>query len=332
MTRPTPLVLAVLAACGGATHATTPRDHAQSEAPVATTARFTVYSRFDFNLYDRLLRWARAGDRDGAACVAELGPRERAPWDRAVAAFAPLAAADAGRVELRVRYELVFPGDTRFDEHLGPVPTWLRPAMRDAAPTYRRCWWRDDDRRNRAWIDALVPRLRRVEDRIAARIAELHAVPWETRPWTVDVVPFVSREGGNTVVGPDHTLVTSTGPGFESFGGIEMLFHEVSHTTVSPRSGGSIAALRRAAEAEGVELPPALWHAVLFYTAGEVTAAAIRDEWGVDYVQYMVTQHVFESMHAPLAAEWRPYLEGTRSLEDAARALVRAVTSSPGER
>lgn len=72
-------------------------------------------------------------------------------------------------------------------------------------------------------------------------------------------------------------------------------------------------------------------HRPQFFTAGEVTARAIREEWAVDYVPYMITQGLYDrawpTWRAPLEAEWRPVLEGRRTLDDAAEALVRAVAA-----
>ena len=117
------------------------------------------------------------------------------------------------------------------------------------------------------------------------------------------------------------------------FGALELLFHEASHTIVNPRSEGSIAALRRAAEAQGIALPKDLWHAVLFFTAGHAAQAVIRALWNAPYEPYMYSQGLFTrawpKWRAPLEQCWRPYLERERSLEQAAAQLVAAAAAGP---
>lgn len=299
-----------------------------AQEPLVETERFVLYSRFEFNLFDRLRRWASTDDRDGEACVAALSPTDQRGWRDAVERFEAFGGRDGRRAALRARFAMVDP-DLDADAELGPVPSWFGESMRAAFPAYRSCWWPDDDRRNREWIEAVAPLLRRAEGEVARRIAAVHGVEWSPGKIPIDVVPDVNFGGGNTVVDPHHILLNSVRPGYQGFGGLEMVFHEASHTIVSPRSRGSIDALRRAAEAEGVELPRELWHAVLFFTAGAVTRDVVRELWGEPYEPYMYSQGLFErawpEWRAPLEASWLPYVRGAISLESAAGSLVRAV-------
>lgn len=343
MTSRVSLVAFVLAACGSATgepapvplpaeRAATARAETMAEGPVAETGRFILYSRFEPNLHDRLRRWAIEEDRGETRCIDALGEREREPWLRAVATLRALFEGDEnGRLELRIHYALGLP-DVDLDESLGPVPRSYLGALAEAAPIYRACFWEDDDRRNREWIAALVPMLNRAEDLMASRIAAAHALEWPAERIPVDVVPFVNFGGGNTVVHPHHTLISSMQPGYDRFGGLEVIFHEGSHTFVSPRSEGAVAALRAAAERRGVELHRDLWHAILFLTAGHVARVTVRELWNEEYEPYMYSQGVLDrawpELRAPLENTWLPYLEGRTTLERAADELIAAVPPS----
>jgi len=304
------------------------------DAPVATTARFEFRSRLTFNLHDRLRQWAVIDDRSGAACLASLPSADRDGWQRAVTAFQALRpGVMPPKLDVRLRYELFRPNDPAFNEHLGVVPNWYRPALKDATPAYRRCWWTKDDRKNRDWIATLAARLGRSEAILARRIEAAHHVTLPTERIPVDVVPTVDFAGANTVVDPHHILIGSTQAGYDGYGGVELVFHEASHTVVSPRSDGSIAALRTAAEKQGVTLPRDLWHAVLFFTAGHAAEQTVREVWGEPYRQYIYTSGLFErawpELREPLERVWEPYLEGKSSLEDAATKLVAAVAKKP---
>jgi hypothetical protein len=328
----TVVAAALIASCvpksesGGASPVVTVATRADDAAPVARTERFVFYSRFEFNLHDRLLHWANDEDRLARGCIDGLEPQVRANWEEAVRAFEPLRTPGSERLALRLRYALVAPEDAEIRENLGAVPPWYRTAFDDASAAYRRCFWADDDRRNREWIRALVARVHRVEDTMAKRIELAHGIALENSPIPVDVVPVVNFGGAETVVHPHHILISSTQPGYDGFGGLELIFHEASHTVVSPRSDGSIAALRQAAEQEGVELPRDLWHAVLFFTAGHATQKTVREVWGDDYEPYMYSQGLFTRAwprwREPFERWWRPYLDGAIPLEEAARGLV----------
>lgn len=323
--------LGALAACAtppAPVHATgeAPATHRDDEAPVARTTRFEFRSRFVYNLHDRLLQWGVSDDRTGASCIATLPTAERAGWERGVAAFGALRPEVAPRgLALRLRYELYRPGDPVFDR-IAKVPEWYRPALAAAGPAYRRCFWADDDRKNREWIHSLAARLARAETKIATRIEQAHHVTFDAERIPVDVVPNVSFEGAWTVVHPDHILISSTGPGYLGVDALETIFHEASHTIVSPRSDGSVAALRAAAEKEGIELHRDLWHVVLFFTAGDAAKKAIAEAWDQPYVQYLYAQGLFTrawpELREPMEKIWQAYLDGKTTLDDAARQLV----------
>jgi hypothetical protein len=328
--------VALTAACApregaGRTVTTAAVDSRNDDAtPVASTAHFELRSRFDFNLYDRLRQWGVRDDRAGSSCIAALPVRDRDGWSRAVQAFGALRpGAVPPKLELRLAYELALPNDRSFDENLGPVPGWYRRALADGAPAYRRCWWSDDDRRNREWILTAAARLARTEDAIARHITQAHRVELPTERISVDVVPTIDFAGANTVVHPNHILIASAQPSNEGYGALEALFHEASHTMVGPRSEGSVAALRQAAQRQGVELPADLWHAVLFYTAGDATKKAVREAWGEPYLPYLYTSGLFvrawPTWREPLERSWQPYLDGSSSLERAADELVVSV-------
>lgn len=70
------------------------------------------------------------------------------------------------------------------------------------------------------------------------------------------------------------------------------------------------------------QLPRDLWHAVLFYTTGEMVRRAIPG-----YVPYAEANGLWKSAWPmclnPLNRDWKPYLEGNVSFADAVSALVK---------
>ena len=95
------------------------------------------------------------------------------------------------------------------------------------------------------------------------------------------VVPRAS--GGYSASEPAHITISSSDPSYRGYAALEMLFHEGSH------GFGLLAVLieplNQAAAEQKVTVPPQLWHAVLFYTAGELTTRELKAR-GIDYTPY----------------------------------------------
>jgi hypothetical protein len=100
-----------------------------------------------------------------------------------------------------------------------------------------------------------------------------------------------------------------------------MLFHESSHSPVSDL----FQRVRRAAEEQKVLVPPQLWHAVLFYTAGELTARELKVH-GVAYTVY-ADEGLYRNLCGAgclekIAEHWTPRLDGKQSVDSSLSALV----------
>jgi hypothetical protein len=80
-----------------------------------------------------------------------------------------------------------------------------------------------------------------------------------------------------------------------------------------------------AAAAQGIKTPPQLSHAILFFTAGDLTARELKLH-GIAYKHY-AAGGLYDLLCGTgggdkLAAHWAPYLDGTRTRADAFTALV----------
>ena len=76
-------------------------------------------------------------------------------------------------------------------------------------------------------------------------------------------------------------------------------------------------------------MPRDLWHAVLFYTTGEVVKRRLAEDGIRAYVpyayQYWIYTRNWTRFQGVLEHAWQPYLDGTRSFEDALRNMVAAL-------
>jgi hypothetical protein len=106
---------------------------------------------------------------------------------------------------------------------------------------------------------------------------------------------------------------------------LEILFHEASHGLAAKLQNRISEDVR----AEGKLLPRRdLWHAMLFYTTGEIVAQAIAKDT-TRHVPYATSQglwerswpnypHIFEK-------EWKPWMTGERGFDESVQSVVDAV-------
>lgn len=335
------VALAASAAAGLPAVAAEPAGGAtEARRPVRETAWFAFHSDFDFNLYDAVLTSATARRRERPDpmhddCFAGLVGEERSAWDAAVGYYAATVAAtrDFSRERFVVRSRLAgLPATLDADDVRDRDLSLL--FLRAAAPAYRACRWAARDAANRAWIDALVPRLEAHAPAIVERLERAYGIGWRRWPIAVDVVETAGWAGADTIAHhshPTHIQIASANPGYQGPAALEMIFHEASHELVSPREGPIARLLAAAAAAEGVGVDRNLWHGLLFVTTGAVTAAVLDAAGEGPYAPFAEANRVFqgpwEPLHAPLLAHWLPAVRGEADREQAARALVRAIGS-----
>lgn len=338
----TPLVLA-LGALLSAPNASLGEE--RERAPIATTPHFAFYSDFATNLNDALIA---AGDarRRGRQELFQSGPdkdcfdalpvAERAAWERAVDYYAEIVAPSGnfGREQMLLRRELVEyeeetekPEDQRF---IGIARGFLDVA----APVYESCRWPTRNAKNRRWVDGLALRLAAHEESIAQRMQDLYQKSWPVQPIPVDVVPAALWAGASTITGPSHIMISSLNEGNQDNGGLEIVFHEASHVLMT-QNDPVWRALDQAAEVLGQPTPEDLWHVVMFYTTGD-TVRRVLDEAG----EPGYTPHLYEIFERSrdwsryrdaIETIWPPYMDGERTLSEAAADLIRATSSQTGE-
>ncbi len=185
------------------------------------------------------------------------------------------------------------------------LPAKLVSLLERAALPYRPHWERQD-RANQQWIDSVQPLVRKHGGAMSADLARLFQAPWPTEPLRVEVSGQAGPFGAYTTDRPALIIITSLDPLYRGEASLEMLFHEASHT--GPISGiEQFLARECAARQKNCDN---LWHAILFYTVGEVAQRHL----GADYVPYAVRSGVFQRgmgrYHSLLEQLWRPYLEG----------------------
>jgi len=106
----------------------------------------------------------------------------------------------------------------------------LIATLEAAAPVYRERWWPAHDRENHAWIRAVSPMLSKYNADLKRDLAKAYATTWPSMPIRVDVCEYANWAGAYTTIDPSHITISSVAESNQGDSGLEMLFHEGSHT------------------------------------------------------------------------------------------------------
>ena len=291
----------------------------RSAAPPPSQSIFAFQSNVWVNLHHFLRAVAR-----GAPAPAKLTPDEQTAWDEAVALYAAKymnrdVLFDDGMVAIKETLRGVHD-----DEPLPDIPgePGLKSLLEAVAPIYRKHWWPAHDTLNRSWIAAAQPLVARYGPRLSRAVALSYETKWPSKPIPVDLSVTAGPVGAYTSWPPATTLA-STDRGLLGLAGLEMLFHESSHQWGKALQDE----VQEAAAALNKQVPPQLWHGVLFYNAGELTRRVLVEDGISDYTEYALRQSLYESLcgagcRERIARHWGPHLDGSTTMEAALDNLV----------
>ncbi len=336
---------------------------AQDEPPSIPLPVFEFHSGFWINLHHTLYRQARlqrssaagANAVTTAAGMSNLSPAEARAWNAALAFYAKTYADK----DLTVSLEMVLIknqlGDFETCEDLtgtkkktcdAGLPAQVTQTLESAAPVYRAHLWAEHDRSNRRWISAVAPLIRRSGLDLSHRLAEIYQTPWPRERIRVDVTSFASSTGAYTTLDPLRVTVSATDARNQGAEALEVLFHEASHGIADVVQD----AIFRECRQRDKPIPRDLWHALLFYTTGEVirplastntssppiSSSVSTNSSGSSsaapssgYVPYAVREGLYkrgwENYLRILTQYWQPYLDGRVDFSDAVAHMVSAL-------
>jgi hypothetical protein len=295
-------------------------------APESPPAVFEFHSDFWVNLHHFLYQEGSGGMKrpssPGAAPAAEekLAPEEQGAWSGAVAHYQQKVVSrnilfDPGMKDIKVALATVGSEPT-LEKSKGLDPE-LKKALEAAAPVYRSHWWTAHDRANRAWIEAVSRRLRELGPELPRELAVTYGAQWPSTPIRVDLVVFAGRVGAYTTVEPTHIAIAGGSPKIQGDVAVEVLLHEASHGLVR----GIEEAITTEFKARGKQEPRDLWHAVLFYTTGEIVKRVLAKRGVADYTPYALRFGLYAQAwptYLPaLESGWQPYLDHKITLKEA---------------
>jgi hypothetical protein len=210
----------------------------------------------------------------------------------------------------------------------------LTQVLESVAPVYRSRIWPGQDRANRGWITSVSPLVISQGVSISERLAEIYQARWPRQRIRVDVTAYASWAGAYTTTDPLRVTISSLNTNNQGVTALEVLFHEASHGIAEPVQ----AAIIRECHQRDKAIPRDLWHALVFYTTGEVIrpilAASAPSDGAVKssspgFTNYALREGVYlrswDEYFQLLRRFWLPYLNGTVSFEDAVAHIVSAL-------
>jgi len=336
--------LFVASLAGGYAYVAAPAELPQVDNQYGNLPVFELHSGFWINLHHTLYGQARAsrdarGGPSGMGSVAtKRTPSEQLAWDNAVSYYV----ANYEDKDLLFSTEMILLknqlGDfEQCDELSGAMvkrcdaglPPKLTRILDAAAPVYRAHEWPEHDRANRKWIAGVSPLVREKGVQLSQRLAEIYQTHWPKERIRVDVSAYANYAGAYTTLDPLRVIISSTDPRNQGSSALEVLFHEASNGIAEPVQ----LAINRECRQRDKAIPRDLWHALVFYTTGEVIKPAVRgadgEANGGEYTPYAVRERLYQrgwdDYLKLLERFWEPYLENRVTFDDAIAHIVSAL-------
>ena len=317
---------------------TSPPSLAQSRSLTPNSqALFDFHSDFWINLHHFLYLQAlpeksRRGphptpmSRADSETLNSLSNAEQTTWSRAVSYYA----------DSMVQHDLLF------DENMGKlknqledaanssdlanaqVPPELKAVLLQAAPIYRKYWWPQHDAQNRQWIAQLQPLVAQHGENLKNSLVGIYEVPWPGHPVRVDATIYAGQFGAYTTTGPTRPTISTTDPANQGSAALEIVFHETSHGMMD-KVMDAMSQAEESAHAHGENQAfhaGTLWHAVLFYTAGELVAEQIPG-----YIPYADKNGLWvlawpDPVRSAIERDWKPKISGSAGLQSSLTKVV----------
>ena len=276
-----------------------------------------VLGRAEAKIADAKREAVAGAPADEAAGLATLSEDERRVWREAVGFY-------AGDLSKR---------DAVFDRELVGITNALRRAPAEvaastvkiapavaaaldrAAPLYRRAWWPQHHEANRTWVQSMQDPLKRYGPQMLAYVTRVYQEPWVTGGYPVNLSAWSNWAGAYSTSG-SLLVVSSRSAGNQGLHGLEITFHEAMHQWDEEIDGR----LMRIAKENNLKFNDLLSHAMIFYTTGEAMRSVLPS-----HVPYAETAGIWKgrmgAFKPALDNHWRPYLEGTTTLDAALLAL-----------
>lgn len=215
------------------------------------------------------------------------------------------------------------------------LPANLTRVLENAAAVYRAHDWPAHDLANRRWVLRVAPLVREQGVGLSQRLADIYQTKWPKDKIRVDVCAYANRSGAYTTLDPLRVTISSSDPRNQDSEALEVLFHEASHGIADTVQQAIIRECRQRERA----IPRDLWHALIFYTTGEVIRPVIATTnadgspdttaSATTYTPYAIREGIYQrgwdGYLKLLTQFWQPYLDGKSTFDDSIAHMVSAL-------
>ncbi|MGA9767554.1 MAG: hypothetical protein WBV94_00825 [Blastocatellia bacterium] len=304
-------------------------------------AIFDFHSSFWINLHHFLLPVARRRDQlkanpqtdtAPATQATALTPEQQRAWDATLDYYT-----ESGLIKrdllfdekmLTIKSQLV-ELESSTDLRKAKLEPELAAALARAAPVYRAVWWAQHDKTNRDWISAVSHKVKQFSSDWPGQFASAYHAKWPAGRIRVDVSRFAGQFGAYTTDNPLHIMISSTDDRLQGYAALETLFHEASHSMVDVTNCAVADQIAGECRARNKPVPDRFWHALLFYTTGEIVRRNLAARGVRDYVPYAYSNGVYnrgwQNYQRALEKYWQPYLEGKADFDKAIADMIAAL-------
>lgn len=187
-----------------------------------------------------------------------------------------------------------------------------------AAAYYKNHLWLNQYRINQKWINTVEPLIEKYGDSITLELLKIYQTPWPKEAIRIDVTNYATWSGAYTTLDPTRITVASADSSNQKLTSLEVVFHEASHAMIDK----VLADIEQQCKISNVTLPRTdLWHAVLFYTVGEVVKRHIPHYTPYAYAVGLWNR-AWPMYINVLDKDWKPYIDGKVSYTEAITNLV----------
>ena len=199
----------------------------------------------------------------------------------------------------------------------------LAALLERAAPIYRKAWWTDQRKSNRAWKTMIEPLLAQYGVPLLKFITNAYKLEWPAAGFPVHLSGYSNWAGAYSTTG-SLLVVSSLAKDTTGALGLETIFHEGMHQWDEPVQ----LALREQVRQQHKRIPPNLSHALIFYTAGDAVRRIVPGH--VPYAEkFGLWQRGIGVYKDAIEKAWKPYLDGQGTRDEAFAALIKLAPEAP---
>lgn len=201
------------------------------------------------------------------------------------------------------------------------LPMALKTILNNVSKSYKTLFWAKQDQINQQWIAGLRPLLQQNISIIAKELEDVYQTAWPDSVIRVDVTNYASWAGAYTTTLPDRITVSSADPHNQQVAALEIVFHEASHTLID-KIRDKVSAI---CKQDNKHIPRRdLWHAILFYTTGEVVRKHFAEYEPFAYKNGL-WDRAWPMYKSYLEKDWLPYIQHKIPFSEALEKLVRDI-------